>query len=90
VLYSAANMTGFGIAAFAFLLLVLVPFGVAMAVRLTRRDSPPALPPQQSSDASERLERLERAVDTIAIEMERVSEGQRILTKILSERSSAP
>ncbi len=32
-----------------------------------------------------RLERLEQAVDTIAVEMERVSEGQRFLTKVLTE-----
>lgn len=33
-----------------------------------------------------RLERLENAVDAIAIEMERVSEGQRFVTRLLSER----
>ncbi|MGH7623286.1 MAG: hypothetical protein ACREMU_13165 [Gemmatimonadaceae bacterium] len=34
-----------------------------------------------------RLERLEQAVEAIAIEIERVSEGQRFVTKMLSERA---
>ncbi len=36
----------------------------------------------------ERFERLEQAVDSIAIEIERMSEAQRFTTRILSERSS--
>lgn len=34
----------------------------------------------------DRMARLEQAVDTIAIEMERIGESQRFLTKVLSER----
>jgi hypothetical protein len=34
-----------------------------------------------------RIERIEQAVDSIAIEMERVSEGQRFVTKLLSDRA---
>ena len=37
-----------------------------------------------------RLERVEQAIEAIAIEMERVGEGQRFLTRILSERQSLP
>jgi hypothetical protein len=33
-----------------------------------------------------RLERIEQAVDTIALEMERIGEGQRFVTKLLAER----
>lgn len=40
------------------------------------------LPP----DANARLARIEAAVDTIAVEVERISEGQRFLTKLQSER----
>ena len=35
---------------------------------------------------AERLERLEQAVEAIAIEVERVGEGQRYLTRVLEER----
>jgi coenzyme F420-reducing hydrogenase delta subunit len=34
-----------------------------------------------------RIERIEQAVESIAIEMERVSEGQRFVTKLLSDRA---
>jgi hypothetical protein len=36
-----------------------------------------------------RLERIEQAVDTIAIEVERISEGQRFVTRLMAERPSA-
>jgi hypothetical protein len=38
------------------------------------------------AEVAARLERIERAVESIAVEMERVSEGQRFTTKLLSER----
>jgi len=37
-----------------------------------------------------RLARLESAVDAIAIEVERISEGQRFTTRLLSEQTQAP
>jgi hypothetical protein len=42
------------------------------------------LPPQ----IDQRLERLEQGVDAIALEIERVTEGQRFVTKLLSDQSS--
>ena len=50
---------------------------------LRRPRSPSALP----ADLTERLERIERAVDTTALEVERIGEGQRFLTRALGERS---
>jgi hypothetical protein len=37
-----------------------------------------------------RLQRIEHAVDSIAIEIERISENQRFTTKLLSERVTTP
>jgi hypothetical protein len=37
-----------------------------------------------------RLTRIEQAVEAISIEVERVSEGQRFTTKLLSERAAEP
>lgn len=37
--------------------------------------------------SDQRLERVEQAVESIAIEIERISEGQRYVTKLLAERS---
>ena len=42
------------------------------------------------SDVSdERFSRLEQAVEAIAVEVERISEGQRFTTKLLAERATA-
>jgi flagellar biosynthesis/type III secretory pathway M-ring protein FliF/YscJ len=40
--------------------------------------------------SAERLARIEQAVDAIAIEIERISEGQRFTTKLLTARADAP
>ncbi|HJU88419.1 MAG TPA: hypothetical protein VJ672_03460 [Gemmatimonadaceae bacterium] len=42
--------------------------------------------PRTPPDVIARLERMEQAIDSIAIEVERISEGQRFTTKLLSER----
>lgn len=42
------------------------------------------------ADVRARLERMEQAIDSIAIEVERISEGQRFTTKLLAERAAAP
>lgn len=43
-----------------------------------------------SRDTTDRLLRIESAVDAMSVEVERISEGQRFVTKVLTERSSAP
>jgi hypothetical protein len=45
-------------------------------------------PSRLGTDSDQRLARLEHGVDAIAIEIERVSEGQRFVTKLLSESQS--
>jgi HPt (histidine-containing phosphotransfer) domain-containing protein len=61
------------------------PMAKAYARRLEREPREPAVPPELQS----RLERMEQALDSIAIEVERISEGQRFTTKLLAERSKA-
>jgi hypothetical protein len=56
-----------------------------LARRLERRD-PDTAPALQKIE--ERLTRLEAGVDSIAIEVERISEGQRFTAKLLAERAS--
>lgn len=43
--------------------------------------------PTQSVDLEGRLERIEHAIDAMAVEVERISEGQRFTTKLLADRS---
>ena len=40
-------------------------------------------------EVTARLERMEQAIDSIAVEVERISEGQRFTTKLLSERAAS-
>ena len=51
----------------------------------TRGKRPATAPKLGDDDTTLRLERLENGVDAIAIEIERVSEGQRFVTKLLSD-----
>jgi hypothetical protein len=44
----------------------------------------------QIGGGGERLERLEQAVEAIAVEVERVGEGQRYLTRVLENRPQPP
>jgi hypothetical protein len=58
------------------------PIARAYAKRMERGGAP-----QIPSDVSARLERMEQAIDSIAVEVERISEGQRFTTKLLAERT---
>ena len=71
-------------------LLILFPIVLA-ATRWAWRRGAKALP-QSAPIGDARFERLEQAVESIAIEVERISESQRFTTKLLSERqtSAAP
>jgi hypothetical protein len=40
-------------------------------------------------DVARRLERIEQAVESIALEVERISENQRFVTQVMSKRESA-
>ena len=65
---------------------VLFPLSLALARNIWRRGSRFAAPPA-SAESTQRMERLEQAVDAIAIEVERISEGQRFVTRLLTEGS---
>lgn len=65
-------------------LFVLMPIALSISRGIWRRTSSPKAPPQSRDDA-QRLERIEHAIDSIALEVERVSEGQRFVTRILAE-----
>jgi hypothetical protein len=45
--------------------------------------------PARESALEQRLERIEQAVETIAVEIERMGEGQRFVTKLLAAREPA-
>ena len=47
-----------------------------------------ALPKGPPAVTDERLARIEQAIDAMAVEVERISEGQRFVTRLLAERSA--
>jgi hypothetical protein len=65
------------------MMVLALPISIAWAKRIVRRTPRPAPVP---SDVTLRLDRIEQAVDTIAIEVERISEGQRFVTRLMAER----
>jgi hypothetical protein len=67
---------------------VLTPLSFAFSRRIGRRGVQPV---ERAADplAAGRMERLEQAVDSIAIEVERISENQRFMTRVLVERNEA-
>ena len=44
---------------------------------------------QQNAQIEQRLAAIERAIETVAVEVERISEGQRFTTKLLADRAPA-
>jgi hypothetical protein len=64
---------------------VLAPIGLAISRLIWKRASAPRRAPVDTG-TQQRLEGLQQSVDTIAIEVERISEGQRFVTKLLSDR----
>jgi len=74
---------------FAFIFAVMMPMGIAYARRIWR-GAPKNTGPRLDDMILPRLDRLEQAVDAIAIEIERISEGQRFVTRVFAERPAAP
>lgn len=71
-----------------FIVVVLFPLTIAYARRLWRRGAVAvsAIP----HELMDRLTRLDQAVDSIAVEVERIGEGQRFVTRVLAERPAEP
>lgn len=62
-----------------------IPLVVVHARRIWKRDV--AGPPASSPSTDHRLERIEQAIDAMAVEVERIAEGQRFVTRLLSDRA---
>lgn len=69
--------------------LLAVLFGLG-AMRLKVRQQALAHSQAEPALGDDRMKRLEQAVDSIAVELERVGEGQRFVTKLMAERVRQP
>ena len=70
-------------------MIVAIVLGIPIVRMMSKRLDARAATPLSSSDTTARLERIEHAIDAMAVEVERIAEGQRFTTKLLSERSGA-
>jgi hypothetical protein len=74
-----------------FMTVAVIVLGLPVLRAISRRFiDRPAAPPQISGDVSPRLDRIEQAVDAIAIEVERISEAQRFQTRLMTETRALP
>ncbi|HET9424776.1 MAG TPA: hypothetical protein VFO55_05335 [Gemmatimonadaceae bacterium] len=68
------------------ILFIGFPLALTFARLMWRRATGATTPPAAvTAETTRRFDRLEQSVDAIAIEIERISENQRYLTKVLSE-----
>ena len=69
-----------------FIMMGVTAIGWPIARALARKMDREAVQPKIPLELQGRLERMEQAIDSIAVEVERISEGQRFTTKLLSDR----
>ena len=75
----------------AFTTAIILAIGVPLVRAYSRKIDAQSRNPGIPSEVTSRLERMEQSLEAVAIEVERISEGQRFTTRLLSEgRSAAP
>jgi hypothetical protein len=74
------------ISAFFFTTVTVLGLGIPLVrAHIRRMDRRAGLPPSNGM-SDERLARIEQAIDAMSVEVERISEGQRFVTRVLAER----
>jgi hypothetical protein len=69
--------------------IVIIVLGVPIVRLITKWLEPRPVPPRELTSINGRLEKIESAVDAIAVEVERISESQRFAARLQSEQHSA-
>ena len=69
-----------------FIFVVLLPLSIALARRIWRRGV--ATITKLPAELTERLSRLEQGVDAVAVEVERIGEGQRYMARLMGDDPS--
>lgn len=72
-----------------FLTVLCLALGIPLVRAYAKRADAASRTPVLPSDLVARLERIEQGVEAMSTEVERISEGQRFTTKLLSESRSA-
>jgi hypothetical protein len=71
-----------------FIFFFLFPLAIGFARRLWKRAAV-AVSSDMPAELMDRLSRMEHAIDAVAVELERVGEGQRYVTKVFSDSQRA-
>ena len=70
-----------------FIMVAVIALGIPIIRAFAKRwERGAQLPPPASPEITTRLERIEQAVEAIAIEVERIAEAQRYAAKLLTEQ----
>jgi hypothetical protein len=70
-----------------FLFVIVMSIGIPLVRGLVRRWDRQNAQPAQFPDTSARLERIEQAIDAMAVEVERIAEGQRFVTRLMTDKT---
>jgi hypothetical protein len=68
-------------------MVIVIVIGFPLVRAWVKRIEQGASSPKRSLESDRRLERMEQAIDAMAVEVERISESQRFMTRLLSERT---
>lgn len=71
-----------------FIIFVMMPVAIAYSRRLWKR-APVSTTNEVPAELTDRLSRMEQGIDAVAVELERVGEGQRYVTRVFSEQQRA-
>lgn len=66
---------------------IIISIGIPLVRAIVRRWDRQSLRPPMAEDTSQRLERIEHAIEAMSIEVERIAEGQRFVTRLMTDRS---
>ena len=68
---------------------IIISIGVPLVRALIRRweRSSAAVQAAPHPDTAARLERIEQAIDAMSLEVERIAEGQRFVTRLMADRT---
>jgi hypothetical protein len=73
-----------------FLTVIVLALGIPLMRAFIRQKDRTALATPLTPELAARLDRLESTIETVAVEVERMAEGQRFTTRLLAEGAVLP
>ena len=71
-----------------FVSVIIMAIGIPLVRGIVRRWDRKGAAPSMPTDTAARLDRIEQAIDAMSIQVERIAEGQRFVTRIMSDRGA--